>query len=131
MLIRKVVFLAVILTSCIVPSIAQSASGKAKEVAQAVVTDPLTLRDSRTQTPSLSGIGKTVVRADLLVFGSGQKPIRIATLSPRGDSVCYTIRSYNFEPVDPSSGIMNLEGTSTCESAANAHLKSAFGPLPK
>lgn len=129
--IPKVVFLAVILICCVAPSIAQSASGKAKEIAQAVVTDPQAPRDSRTQTPSLSAIGKTSVRADLLVFASGPKPVRIATLSPKSDSICYSIRSYNFESVDPTSGITKLKGTATCELAANAHLKSVSGVLSK
>ena len=129
--IRKIVFLALVLICCVAPSIAQSANGKAKEVAQAVVTDPQAPRDSRTQTPSLSGIGKSAVHSAQLDFAGGSKRVRIATLPPKGDSVCYAIRSYNFEPVDPSTGMMNLKGMSTCELATNAHLKSTSGVLSK
>ena len=114
MSIRKFLLSVLILAGCVATSTAQS---------------PQTPHDSRTQTPSLAGI--PTAHANPLLFMHGQKPVQIAALPLKGNSVCYTIRSYNFEPTDPLSGATRLKGTTTCEFSTNTQLKGAAGASSK
>jgi len=108
--IRKILFFALILAGCIAPSIAQS---------------PQVPRDSRTQIPSVAGT--TTAQPDPLFLLRSPKVRPITLLAAKGNSVCYTIRSYNFEAVDPASGITKLKGITTCEPSNNTQLKGAAG----
>jgi len=109
--IRKLLFLALILAGCVARSSAQW------------TTAP---HDSRNQTPPIS-VPAAKAHADSLVFAQNSVRIPLSKLVPKGNSVCYAIRSYNFESTDPSSGVTKLRDTTTCEPANNAQLTGATG----
>jgi hypothetical protein len=124
MLIHKILLSSGVLACCAVPSVAQSTTGIAQMPAPSVSTVP---HDSRTQTPKLDGIAKSAAPTNMIVL----QPMTFTIAAPpsRRDRTCYSIRSYNFESVDPASGVTKLKGATACELATNAHLKGVSGIL--
>jgi len=128
MLIGKLLVIAGILTAGMGTSTAQSRVGVASVPVPGFAPIP---HDSRVDTPKIGGIGKSTVPANSTVLMPGSKPGHITVLRPNRESVCYTMRSYNLETEDPVYGITKLNSATTCELAANVHLKDASGPLLK
>ena len=117
-----------LLAFCAVSSQAQSPTAVAPEPAPSFSMVP---HDSRTETPNLAGIATAATPKGKSFAVIVSKPTQITALPPKGNSTCYSIRSYNFDSIDPTSGVTHFKSLDTCELASNAHLKGASGVLLK
>ncbi len=67
-------------------------------------------------------------------FHAGEKDLDAAKLvaqnTPRSDSPCYTLRSYQFTPTTPGSGAGKITGESMCQPSNTIHQKAVLVEVP-